>query len=510
MSTPVASYNPIPSTHDVSIQRTQFIENLAGFTMPGGKVFIAGRGDYTIAECDSRGITHYSKYDLTSLPGGDITALVNAGRTYDAVPRIENFMNLTFMGGPENWLFAPDGTTYNTQWWPTGPLDNAAATAKGNSVDISHLIWIGETQEGSSWIRPGHPMWKAFFSKMRERAEAKWAGSGKQPLIAANYFHFDFLPFAKLDTNAHTKSYFKTEYAKPVGTWPSSDYSPGGSLSDTNMICNAVYYNAPDETRKAVRENIFRALCNTKMGYYTCTFAVGRYEWRPNNMQSRWFPEAIYGATDDGTFFRSDKILMNPNVLMAQAFWGWEYGKMVHEWYSIGKSSHTKMAYPYAVHDLWYPHDGPTNTGTTVTTNIYGQRIEYANSFPHYTSDQNLWFDPALPGSNWIPYAEAMYAATLGQCTGSGDSEGYCEFRIDGGSWIVPDLSSDASEIIESYFEDRGYMRWRRKSGKFAWAWQDETGPNTKRLIEFKHPTNGITYSTYVCGSSVYAGLITE
>jgi hypothetical protein len=504
MSTPVTAYNPIPSSYDASRQRTQWVETMGTTSLPSGKVWINPTGEYTVSECQSHGVTHFSKYDLVHMDSGTQNTLKTTGKSYDAVPRPEAFFNLTRNNSMPASGIDQYGFQYPPQWYPTGPLTQAQAEQKADAMGLDHAIWIGETQEGDSWIGPGHPMWKWFHNRFRTRMETKWGGLGIPFFIAHNYFHFKHFDWADLGVKSRSEQ--KAKFARPVDQWEGNDFSAGGSLARTNTICEGIYLPAPDVVRKGVLGHIFKILVNKKMGYYTCTFLFSQHEWRPNNWQSISYSEEFYPADGEwGTFLRTDKIAMDPNDIMSYALWGLEFGDIYVEWGAAGKITTDDLGYGWQAEDLWYPEDSLTPNAQAPEPG--GGSSTIAVGFPHYSV-------PGGPSKgwryNWSAFGVRMYGETFGKVTGSGSTAGFCEYRIDGGAWVTPQ-ASEADEIIDSYYDSRAFVRWRRKSGKIAIGYFNQAAVNTKQTLEVKHPTTpGVIYSMTICGSATHAVLITE
>lgn len=505
----ISFVNPIPSSYNVKRQRVQFVETTGPTKLPEGKVWVHAKGEYTIQEMKSHGITHFSKYDLTNIPNADRIALENAGETYDAVPRPEAFLQLPFNGSiPETWGTDQYGIGYSKRYWPNGPFNTQQAIDRANGINIQHNIFVGETEEGESWIAPNHPMWKTIWDTFRQRMHNYWTPKGKPYYISANYFyHFGNGMYGWTNLKNTSRSEIKAKFARPVSQYEPNDYTPGGNRSSTNLVCEGIYVYAPDLALRIVSQNIFNHLINKKMGYYSASFLAGVHEWRPNNYVSieyaqEYFPEAW------GMFFRADKIPLDPSTHISIAAWTLEFGDMFIEWAGSGKPSNDNVGYGWVASDLWYPNGSTTPTEQIPQPPNVGAGGVIASGFPYYQYQGGKGVS-----NDWSAFGVRMYSETFGKVTGPGSISGFCEYRLkkDGvwGSWITPS-DTDANEIIDSFHDNRAFVRYRRLGGQIAFGYLNEMAPNIKQSLEIKHPVTGIIYSGEVCGSSTYMTLIIE
>jgi hypothetical protein len=505
MSTAVLFFNPIPSGLNTRRQRTQWVEVMGPTTLPAGKAWIQRTGAYTSEECISRGVTHFSSYDLVHMESAEVTALMTAGKTYDSVPRPEAFFGLTYDPSKPDDAVDGYGIHYNPRWYPNGPFNQAQAEAKGYAMGLGHAIFIGETEEGTSWIAPNHPMWRWFWNIFCQRMAAKWTALGIQWFVATNYFHFELFDWSELGKK--TRSVHKAKFARPISEWEGNDYTPGGTKAASNLICEGIYLSAPDGVRKRVLQHIFRCLINRKLGYFTCTFLFGQHEWHPNSFGSVHYDEEWYPTDGEfGTLYRSDKITLDPNDIMSFIVWGKEFGDIYHEWNASGKITTDDLGYAWNAQDLWFPGDGDTPTAQAPEPD--GGSSTIAVDFPHYS----------VPGGsskgwryNWSAFGVRMYSETFGKVVGSGSTAGFCEYRMNGsGSWLTPQVN-EADEVTDAFFDERAIVRYRRKGGQIAIGYFNQSAPNTKQTIEIRHPSiPGVVYTATVCGSATHVVLINE
>lgn len=507
----ITFYNPIPSSYNVKRQRTQFVETMGATTLPAGKVWVHNKGAYTVAEMKSRGVTHLSKYDNVSLPDAERIALQDAGETYDAVPRPEAFLGLSYDPSRPYGATDPLGYWYSPQYWPDGPLSTSQAEAKANSMSLDHALWVGETEEGTSWIAPGHPMWRTIWTRFRQRMASKWTALGKPFFIAANYFHnFGNGMYGWANLSGVSRNEVKEKFARPLSAWEANDYTPGGTRAATNLICEGIYLGAPDLVRRIVSQNIFNHLVNKKMGYYSASFLFAVHEWRPNNFQSIEYAEEYFpGSGNWGMFLTADKIRIDPNVHMSIACWSLEFGDMFLEWAGEGKPSTDNVGYGWVANHLWYPNGNTTPNGQQPQPPNVGGGGYIASGFPYYQLSGGKSFP-----NNWSAFGVRMYSETFGKVTGVGSTAGFCEYRLGvggvWGAWVTPQSTTE-NEIIDSFYDQRAFVRYRRLAGKIALGYFNELAPNTKQSIEIKHPTTpGVVYTGEVCGSATFVVLITE
>lgn len=513
-------YNKIPSSWNAGDNRTQYADVLPNVTLPLSKIWVPPRGEYTISLAKSRGVNMFNKFEIQDLATGDVpayNALVNAGETYGAVERTEAFLGLNPVG-PEDWAVAPNGTQYNKQYFPDGPLTYAQAYAKGGVSGISHRLVINETEEGPSWIRPSDPMWTGYYERYMQRMVAQHTIPGKPPMVAHNYFNY----FGSAPANngwwllggSTSSAIHKTEFDKPINLWGQNDFSPGtGSLRHTNLIVEGWYKGAFDLADRDLTRLMFKHLVYKKLGYYAGTVCANVREWRPNNQQGLRFKEADFpGSGNWGTFFRNQKIPYDPTITASVSFWTMVFGDVFADWGVEGKNTKTKLDHGWNNYDYWYPNQLNaigSNTGQEAQADEHRGYTRHANSFPHYSA--NI-YDPdkrsAGGGHNGSMFGVSQYAKTVGAVHGGAIY--FPEYRINGGAWVTQD-QIPAHAVADVHYSGKPLVYAQRQGGQIALAVVEERGTGIKKDIEIKHPTNtGVTYTQQIAGHGTHSALIDE
>lgn len=511
-------YNKIPPSWNIAANRTQWADMLPPMTLPNGKVWVPPIGEYSTTLARSKGANMFSKFELTGLSSGDLNALINAGLTYNAVPRPESagFLGLPVMG-PESWKQAPNGTYYNEAYYPNGPLTYAQARAKADIADITHRLFIGETEEGPSWIRPDDEQWLAFYERFMERMLARHTLPGLPPLVAHNYFNY----FGSAPANngwwllgGASAAEAKAEFAKPVSAWGLNQFSPGsGSLRHTNLIIEGWYKGSFDTTDKDLTRMMFKHQVYKKMGYYAGTVCATNREWRPNNQTAILFPEEEFpGSGNWGAFFRSDKIPYDSTIIASVAFWTLKFANVFADWGNGGKSTKINIGHGWNSYDYWFPNQVNAigaHTGQEPQANEHRNFTRHAIGFPYYSahnSDPNQRSTP----HNGSMIGASQYGQTFGVNEGGVDY--FPQFRINGGPWIVQEPIV-ANAIVDAHHTGNPLVvaTIKPETGKMSIAMVQERGTGLAKGIEIKHPLHaGVTYNSEFAGHGTHSVLINE
>jgi hypothetical protein len=460
--------NPVPANFNPASQAVQWADIAPDMKLPKGHIWVASPGKWSPETMLAKGVTHLAHHLLPWENESKVRRLKDAGVTYNNVPRIEHFLHLK-ENGPDKLK-----NGYNLKYWPNGPLTKEQAIQKANEADISDAIWIGETMEGTSFMPAESEMWGHFYKRLNERYLAKW-GSRKIPFyIAHNYFMF--WPGEMSLSRDKNRTHFKRLLHLKAADLPKTNFSPGGTLSSTTLIPEAVYIGAPDIQQGQVYEAIYRMHLIHNLGYETGIFLFGVHEWRPNNPYQYNYPE--------GKFYVNNKLPLDPNVLIANGFIAQIFGKLYIEWGGNGKTTSKNFDSEWGK-GLWFP--------------IGAQ--EPQPNFPYYAKPQTESY-PGYTGSDDFSYfSQKLYNDTFGKVVGG--SRKYLKHRIDNGKWIVPSQYS-AEEIVDAYHDKRGFVFSETKNGQTAWFYLNSFADNKWHDIEVEFP-DGTVERERVAGNGIHA-----
>ncbi|REA63457.1 hypothetical protein DSL64_03135 [Dyadobacter luteus] len=458
----------IPDVFDPSTQVTQWADIAPDMKLPKGHVWVAAAGDWSVDKVMSKGVTHIAHHALPWDNKTKVQQLKEGGVTYNNVPRIEHFLHLNPQGA-DNFR-----NGYNLRYWPNGPLTKEQAIQKANEADISDAVWIGETMEGTSFMPAEAEMWGHFYKRLHERYQEKW-GARKIPYyIAHNYFMF--WPSEMSLSLKKSRAHFKSLLHQAPNKLPETNFSPGGSLSSTTLIPEAVYIGAPDAQTGQVYESIYRMHLIRQMGYETGIFLFGVHEWRPNNLHQYKYPE--------GLFYNYSKLPLDPNVIIANGFIAQIFGKLYIEWGGSGKTSNKNFD-PEWYKGIWFPKGAD----------------QPQEGFPHYAKPQSPSY-PGYNGSSDLSYfSQKLYNDTFGKINGG--SRKFLKHRLDNGQWITPSQFS-AEEIVDAYHDKRGFVYSETKNGQTAWFYLNSFSDNKSHDIEVELPSGAIM-KAQVSGNGIHA-----
>lgn len=459
--------NPIPAHYNPSTQQTQWADIATEMKLPSGHIWIATNGIWSVEKLMTKGVSHIANHHLPWNDVRKVERLKASGVTYNNVPRIEHFLRLK-EHGPDQFK-----NGYNLKYWPNGPLTEEQAVQKANEADINDAIWIGETMEGTSYMPPEADMWGHFYKRLRERYQEKWGSKNIPFFIAHNYFMF--WPNEMSLSREKSKNHYKKLLHLKASELPKTNFSPGGSLSATTLIPEAIYIGAPDVQQGQVYEAIYKMHIIHQLGYETGIFLFGVHEWRPNNLYQYNYPE--------GRFYNYNKIPLDPNVIIANGFIAQIFGKIYVEWGGSGKSTGKNFDSQWGK-GLWFP------TGSK-------DPVEH---FPYYAKPQTETY-PGYTGSEDLSYfSQKLYNDTFGKVTGG--NRKYLKYRIDNGAWITPSQYS-AEEIVDAYHDKRGFVFSESKNGKTVWFYLNSFADNQWHTLEVELP-DGSRTKDRVAGNGVH------
>jgi hypothetical protein len=460
--------NPVLPGFDPSMQNSQWADIAPDMKLPPGHVWVANPGAWVVEKVMAKGVTHIANHMLPWKNTADVIKLKEAGVTYNNVPRIEHFMHLKETGKDKS------ENGYNLRYWPNGPLTKEQAIQKANEADINDAIWIGETMEGNSYMPPEKEMWAHFYKRLRERYTEKWGKRNIPFFIAHNYF--SFWPEEISLSGKKPRAYYKNLLHLSPAALPKTNFSPGGTLSATNLIPEAVYIGAPDMQQGQVYESIFRMQIIKNLGYETGIFLFGVHEWRPNNPYQYNYPE--------GRFFAPYKLPLDPNVIIANGFIAQVFGKMYIEWGAADKVR-TKTFDKEWVQGNWFP-----NGATEPQPGFPYFKKPGDDSYPGYTGSADLSY-----------FSQKLYHDTFARVDGG--VRKFLKHRIDGGKWIDPSQFS-TEEIVDAYYDKRGFVFSETKNGRTAWFYLNSFADNKWHDIEVQLPDGTLTRQR-IAGNGIHA-----
>ena len=466
-SDPSGFINPVPRSYNAALQNNQWADITPDMKLPKGHVWIAAPDSWGIEKVMAKGVTHIPHHLLPWNDGAKVVRLKDAGITYNNVPRTEVFMHLK-PSGADKWV---DG--YNLKYWPKGPLTKEQAIQKANEADISDAIWIGETMEGESSMPVEQPMWGYFYKRLKERYVEKWGARNIPFYIAHNYFMF--WPGEMSLGQGNSREHFKSLLRLPADKLPKTSFSPGATLSNTNLIPEAVYIGAPDIQQGQVYQSIFRMKLVNNMGYDAGIFLFGVHEWRPNNLYQYNYP--------DGKFFVENKLPLDPNVIIANGFIAQVYGKLYVEWGGNGKAK--AKTFEDGTKGLWFPNGA----------------AQPQQSFPHFKKQGDDSYFGYSGSTDFSYFSQKLYNDTFGQVNGG--VRKYLKHKIDNGKWISPSQQT-VEEVIDAYYDQRGFVLSETKNGKTAWFYLNSFADNVPHTLEVELP-DGTTTKVSVAGNGVHA-----
>lgn len=459
--------NPVPKDYYPN-GFLQWADRFPAVKMPEGHIYHLRKSQkkWTYQSVLNKGVTHLSNYDLPWNDHNDVIRLRNLGITYNDVPNNNHIFNLPD-SGKDNWVTP----SWNKRHFPNGLFDEKTARQKAREADIEHYLWIGQTEENSAFVPAEEPMWGWFYDELKKRYEQKSKQSGKPYYIAHNYFWIGQPSSFVLGETSREKS-----RALYTGKLPETRYSPGKTLSHTNLIVEGAYINAPDQGLQLYRVihklNMFK-----KMGFIGGIFAFGVHEWRPNN----FFRIDFEG---EGTLYRHEKFPMDPSYLMSLSFFAQVYGKAFFEWGpQMTVSDQKKPMHPDLHHaDKWYPIGAVT-----------------PQAFPWISESD--YYGIYTGSSDFIHMGAYLYSETFGKVHDAPLQ--YCRFRVNGGKWIEP--NKDGSDVVDAHFDNRPLVGTQIKGNKAAVFYINPYDNATKKQLEFQLPGRSQIYKTTISGSGVQA-----
>ncbi|NIJ55962.1 hypothetical protein [Dyadobacter arcticus] len=484
---PITFKNTIPANYDPSTQIPGFMEVSPNVTMPAGHVLVKPptKNTYTWSQIFMKGGTHYNRNEIGSEGSLSNFRSNHPDKEYNGVPTITTIFGLA-CNGVEEWV---DG--YNKRCWPNGPFTDSQARAKAHEVwntgNASNL-WVGETMENFPFMPAEKAMWGSFYDELAGLYEAKKAQDQKPYYLCHNYYAVG--PY-NLGNSDRTQADWEIMYSQSPSQWQYKTlFHPGGTLSKTNTVLEAIYLGAFDLNPKQTMGSLFAMEMWQKLGKYTGYFLFNQNEWAPDSFTDRT-------SYAEGDFYRSDKPVHSPSFQILMGFLAHEYGNIFVDWGTALKQPASKkpLGYYQPVHqgmDSWRPKPGGPA------------------SFPFYYP-----LGVGLPGedfysalavsSDYSYFGNLLWIQTGGQV--SGGTPYYCSYRLDGNNWI--ERKTNGSDIVSAYFDNRGIARCRISGNKMVLYYFNVFADNLKHTIEIKHPIDpSKTYTGAVAGNGIHVVMI--
>lgn len=463
--------NPIPAGYDPALQIPQFADVCPDMTLPDRHIYVkpSTREDWTTVQVMKKGITHWTHGDT----GDDAyfrATPAYATKAYNNVPNIRQIFGLTYTNG-----------TY----WPNGLFDEAQTRLKARQCDISSRLWVAQTMEGDDYVEEHEPMWGWFYDELIDRYDAQMAEDGVPYYVAHNYFtRWPNVFNLGMEARATHQALYDTNWTN----WPATLYTPGQTIGRPNTVLEGIYLNAPDILPLQVMNALWHMELAAKMGKFTGLFIFNVLEWHPGFVAQVNYP-------GEGTFYRSDKAHLDPNIQIAVAFLAQEYGTIFMEWghRRLQPVSKKPITYFNEVHDgkdFWFPsgHESPANPCP------FYQRGE-----PHqYSAGQACLGD--------MPH----FGTVLWNMTGGEVAQGtaaYATYRLDGENWI--ERQANGSDLVAAYFEKRGVTKVRILGNRMLICYFNLFADNLPHTVEVQNPLNPAqTFTGSVCGIGVHAVVV--
>lgn len=486
------------SGYDPAKQTVQWMDYLPDAPATDDKVWFAPIGPLTTPDqLIAKGVTVFSNYDLPSLTTAKQNELVDAGRTYNEAPKTPQQLFLPDRGSGQ-WVPPGNGwpNLWNTQFFDytpgqTEPLTTAQGAEKGNQYSAGHRVTIFENSEGNHAISSHWAFWRPYYQNLTAKAQARFPGRWR---IAHNYFSGAIGRYGDSDPRASTYGLSPSSLDQitrsqalafsdaPISQWPGSDMLPGGTLETVNSACYGLYFGSPDKTNEHPYRMIYSADRTHAAGKYLFAYMQEFYEWFPNNYIEIRYPT--------GKFYLQTKMAHSQAQLFNIALVSRVF---MDGFVPFGASP--KYAGNFNVprefnQGLWYPN------GSTSPQN--------SDSFPYWTKPGQPQEWPTDGFEDGV--ARGMYAYSQTFMQTSGGTKQFLRFRVNGGSWIEP-LNDKAKDVINAYFDKRGFCYGEVKNGKLAVMYMDGFADSSIKTIEYQY--NGVTRTLEASSIQAVVKLIT-
>lgn len=477
----------IPSNYKPESKMPQWADIAPNLKLPNGHMFFLNRGDWSIEQVLQKGVTHISHYQIPR-PNGDESyalELKEKGITYNDVPVMPQIFNLPDTG-IDNWV-----NGYNTRYWVNGPLSDEEAISQAKRHVWLDALWIGETMEGNYYMPVDKHMWVPFYKQLKKQYQEKFGSRNIPWYICHNYF----MPWPTQYNlgQESSKQEYKDLLRLPLDKMPRSNFSPGGSLSETTLIMEAVYPGAPDIQQSSVLDTIYKMNVIRKLGYEAGIFLSSVFEYKPNNHFENVF--------EDGKYYEQGKIPLDPNLLIAFTFYSQRWGKVFVEWGGPGKVNGGRIFNSKTFEPtLWYKNGSttPDISSKNPDTNDIFKYISSPNF--HHAKDGGIGYYGYSGGTDLASLGEQLYADTWGKLESG--KEQFLKFRIDNGNWISPE-NKQMDDVVNARYDKRGLVDSISLNGEICWNYQNCFGDNKWHNIDVELP-NGRIVSERVSGNGIH------
>lgn len=459
----------------------------------------------TVENLANKGVTTFDKYDIGRLGTTAVNDLMNAGRTYDRVPKTFDQLSLPDPGGATQWVAAPGYPLYFPYVWnnlmfqaPVGatePLTVAQGAEKGNSYGAGHAVIIWENSEQYFAVGEQWAFWRTYYEALTSRLTGKFGNhwrmahnyftglGGRYPVAPEYYSKINSYGEAPMTLGYSTRQQHKNFITAPFSDWPQTPLMQGQNMETVNMSCFGIYLGAPDMTVDVPYRQIFSHYFSNVYSKYQIVFIQEFYEWRPNNFREVVFPE--------GRFYFPTKIPHGFGDLINYAFLSRTFGDGLIPFIGGGKRNTDWRWYrQYYEGSLWYP------TGSSTPANL--------DTFPYWSQNNGENF-PSVGFEDGLAEGMSLYFKTFGEVQGG--SKYFLRFRIDGGTWISPS-STYMYDLVDAYFDKRGIVFAQVLGNKMAVFYLNPYADTNTHVVDFEHPTNpALTYTLNVHSTMVHAKL---
>lgn len=479
------------SGYNINKKVPQWMDYLPDMPATDNKVWVMPKGPIsTTGQLEAKGITNFSKYEITSLSAAEQQALQDAGKTYDEVPQTQVQLSLPDRGAGQ---WKPDGQVYpyiwNTRFFDytpgqTEPLTLQQGADKGNQYSTAHRIVVFENSEQDHAIGGQWPFWKPYYQNYTNRLQSRFPSRWR---VAHNYFTGAINQYpdnsdwaskrAAYGSNPSVLGFMTRLQAKnflnaPLSDYPPSSLLPGNNMENVNSACYGLYFNSIQDTPNNPYRMIYAAHLTHKASKYLFAFMQSFYEWNPNNLQETIFPE--------GKFYKYVKMPHSPAQCVNYALISRVFMDGFIPFSSAAKTDgNFRFDRQYWNNSLWYPN------GTSSPQNNDG--------FPYWKQPGQSEAFPTTGFEDAIALGMYQYSQTFMQTSGGPGT--FLRFRIDGGAWQEPS-NININDVVDAYYDKRGICYGQTKNGKLAVMYMNPYADNSLHTIEYQY--NGVTYSMQV------------
>lgn len=451
--------------YDALTQMAQFADVQQPITLPAGKVWHGSKGTYTVDQLLALGYTHVSKFDIQSVSQARQTQLFNQSKVYNDPMGNLTMQQFNLSGNPipANW-FPPENSwpyIWNANIFPTVPGQTEPLTAqqgydKGLLFSDLFSMVIFENAEQEHAISPHWAFRKTFYDALVPRMVAKHGTI----FLADNYYSGiggrpDWM----------TRAEAKQRLRDPFNLWPGNPMLPGGTMEKCTMSCYGGYFKEPDTMFLHLYAIPYSGLLNRKAGKFMVGFIQSFHEWRPNNFYDIDYPE--------GDLVWKGKMPINPVYLISMTVLFYIYGCGVIGYGYDAKRGDKKLVRQYAEGAMWYPN------GSSSPVSL--------DQFPYWTPEGGGYYFGYNGSADMTAEGVRMYANTWALTEGG--TEYYCDFQLDGGSWITA-ANAEADDIVDACFDNRGWVLVRVKGSVMSVLYINPNADNQEHTLVFRHPTD--------------------